>query len=403
MQVDRALVGRVHARARGRRCRAARPSRCRRSRRCRGSPSAARRRRPGSRRSRAGRRCRSGAGAARRRRRAPRRCAASSGPSVASSAGVERALVRGAEHVRGVDLLVLVVEDRRLDGPVEELVGVAAEELVERVLAGDVDREPAAAAPGAAPHLPQRGDRARERDADRGVERADVDAELERVGGDDAEQLALDEPALDLAPLLGRVAGAVGRDPLARARPGPCPRARASANLAISSTALRDFMKTIVRAPCGDELGQQVGRLGERRAPRRELLVGDRRVPHRDRAVVAGRAVLVDDREVVEARSAARRARPGWRSSRWPARSAARCRRRRRPAAAAAARCRRASRTRRGRRAPRRRRRPRGWRRSRAHARWLGRIPTCSMSGLVSTTLARRRIAERCSRGVSPS
>ena len=127
--------------------------------------------------------------------------------------GVERALVRGAQHVRGVDLLVLVVEDRRLHGPVEELVRVAAEELVERVLARDVDRQPAAAAAGAAPHLAQRGDRARERDADRGVERADVDAELERVGGDDAEQLALDEPVLDLAPLLGRVAGAVRRDP----------------------------------------------------------------------------------------------------------------------------------------------------------------------------------------------
>jgi hypothetical protein len=37
------------------------------------------------------------------------------------------------------DLLALVVEDRRLDGPTDELVGVAAEELVERVGAGDVD------------------------------------------------------------------------------------------------------------------------------------------------------------------------------------------------------------------------------------------------------------------------
>ena len=89
-----------------------------------------------------------------------------------------------------MDLLVLVVEDRGLDRPVEELVGVAAEELVERVLAGDVDRQPAAAAPGAAPHLAQRRDRARERHADRRVERADVDPQLERVGGDDAEQLA---------------------------------------------------------------------------------------------------------------------------------------------------------------------------------------------------------------------
>ena len=148
-----------------------------------------------------------------------------------------------------MDLLVLVVEDRRLDRAVEELVGVAAEELVERVLARDVDRQPAAAAPGAAPHLAQRGDRAGERHADRGVERADVDAELERVGGDDAEQLALDEPALELAPLLRRVAGAVGRDPLGELGAARGPRARAARSCAISSTALRDFMNTIVRAP----------------------------------------------------------------------------------------------------------------------------------------------------------
>ena len=132
--------------------------------------------------------------------------------------GVERALVRGAQHVPGVDLLVLVVEDRGLDRAVEELVRVAAEELVQRVLARDVDGEAAAAAAGAAPHLPQARDGAGERDADRRVERADVDAELQRVGGDDAEQLALDEPALQLAPLLGRVAGAVGRDPVRQLR-----------------------------------------------------------------------------------------------------------------------------------------------------------------------------------------
>ena len=83
-----------------------------------------------------------------------------------------------------------VVEDRRLDRAGEELVGVAAEELVERVLAGDVERDPVAAAPRPAPHLPQAGDRAGEGDADRRVELADVDPELERVGGDDREQLA---------------------------------------------------------------------------------------------------------------------------------------------------------------------------------------------------------------------
>ena len=130
----------------------------------------------------------------------------------------QRALVRGAEQVLAVDQRALVVEDRGLDGALQELVGVAAEELVERVLAGDVHGQPAPrrsiGAPGAAPHLAQRGDRAGERDDDRGVERADVDAELERVGRDHGAQLAAHQPALELAALLGGVAGAVGDDEL---------------------------------------------------------------------------------------------------------------------------------------------------------------------------------------------
>ena len=99
-------------------------------------------------------------------------------------------------------------------GRLEELLGVAGEELVERVLAGDVDGQAAAAAAGAAPHLAQARDGAGEGDADRGVELADVDPELERVGRDDAEQLAADQARLDLVALLRGVAGAVGGDAL---------------------------------------------------------------------------------------------------------------------------------------------------------------------------------------------
>ena len=98
---------------------------------------------------------------------------------------------------------------------VEELVGVAAEELVERVVAGHVHREARCCGGPARPHIWRRlRDGARERHADRGVEVADVDAELERVGGHDGQQVALGQPPLDLAPLRRRVAGAVGRDPL---------------------------------------------------------------------------------------------------------------------------------------------------------------------------------------------
>src|SRR5918995_5673619 len=126
----------------------------------------------------------------------------------------ERGLVGGREQVLQLDLLGAMVQDGRLDRPLQELVGMAAEELVESVLARDVDGEPAAAAPGAPPHLPEARDGAGEVDADRGVELADVDPELEGVGGGDREQLARGELRLDLAALLGRVAGPVGGDAL---------------------------------------------------------------------------------------------------------------------------------------------------------------------------------------------
>ena len=119
----------------------------------------------------------------------------------------------------GEDARVRVVEDRRLDPPAEQLVGLAHEVLVERVLGRDEHGEAVAAPAGAAPLLAQRGDRAREADRDHRVEQADVDPELERVGRGDAEQLALGEPPLDLAPLLGRVAGAVGREARVVAEP----------------------------------------------------------------------------------------------------------------------------------------------------------------------------------------
>ena len=199
-----------------------------------------------------------------------------------------------------MDLLVLVVEDRVLDGAVEELVGVAAEELVERVLARHVEREAAPAAAGAAPLLAQAGDRAGERHADRGVEHPDVDAELERVGGDDAEQLAVDELALELAPLLRGVAGAVGGDALGQLRVAEVLE-RELGELRHQLDGLARLHEHDRARLLGDQLGQQVGGLGQHGAAGAELLVGDRRVPHRDRALGDGRAVALDDGEVVEA------------------------------------------------------------------------------------------------------
>ena len=112
----------------------------------------------------------------------------------------------GAQQVLVADLGAQRIDDRGLDRPAQELLGVAREELVERVLAGDVDGEAAAAAPGAPPHLPQAGDGAGNVTQIAASSCADVDPELERIGRDDAEQFAADEPALDLVALRRRVA-----------------------------------------------------------------------------------------------------------------------------------------------------------------------------------------------------
>jgi hypothetical protein len=93
---------------------------------------------------------------------------------------------------------------------------MAHEEAVEAVLRGHENRQPVAPSSRAPPLLAQARDGPREADADRAVEQADVDAELEGVGGDDAEQLARNEVALDPPPLLGGVARAVRREPRSR-------------------------------------------------------------------------------------------------------------------------------------------------------------------------------------------
>src|SRR3954470_23613496 len=78
--------------------------------------------------------------------------AATEDPVVISRA-TERQLERRGHQVARLNTLVLVVEDRGLDRPLEELVRMAAEELVESVIPRDVDREALRAAPGPPPHL----------------------------------------------------------------------------------------------------------------------------------------------------------------------------------------------------------------------------------------------------------
>jgi hypothetical protein len=122
----------------------------------------------------------------------------------------ERQLERGALDVIEQDVQVVGVDERVLGRGVEEVRRVADHELVDGRAARHQHRgRPARPAPGAARALPGGRDGARVARPSPHVERADVDAELERVGRDDRAHGALAQAALDLAPPLRQVAAAI--------------------------------------------------------------------------------------------------------------------------------------------------------------------------------------------------
>ena len=206
---------------------------------------------------------------------------------------VDRRLVGGGEHVPVEHARVRVIEDRRLDPPSEQRVRLAHEVLVERVVGGDEHREAVALPAGASPLLPQAGDGARKAHRDHAVEQADVDAELERVRRGHSEQLAGGEPPLDVAPLRGRVAGAVRREPVLVLAAEPV-EGEAMDELR-RPAALREAQRAKTAL---DELREQAGTLTERAGAEVELLVGHRRVPEHDRSLGPRRRIAGDDRRL---------------------------------------------------------------------------------------------------------
>ena len=108
------------------------------------------------------------------------------------------------------------VEDGGLHRAPEQGRRVVDQVGVHRVVAGDHDHQRPLPASARAPGLlPERRHRPRETGLHHRVEPADVDAQLQGVGGGHSEQIAVVEAALDLAAVLGQVAGAVGLDAVA--------------------------------------------------------------------------------------------------------------------------------------------------------------------------------------------
>ena len=122
---------------------------------------------------------------------------------------------RELEH-RALELIqqyvdVVGIDPAALGRALEEVLRMADDELVDRRRRRDQQRQRGGgAAPRAAGLLPTPRDGAGESGQDRGVQTPDVDAQLQRGGGDHAGQLAGPQAALDGAPLPRQVAAAIG-------------------------------------------------------------------------------------------------------------------------------------------------------------------------------------------------
>ena len=194
-----------------------------------------------------------------------------------------------------MDLLGLVVEDRPLHRPLEELGRVAAEELVERVLARDVHgearccgarRAPTSAAatrpcPGTSRTAPRRGRRCRCRARARRWPRPPA--------GRPPRAAARSRAAARACSRRGRARSA------RRGRRGRPSSSRWRAKRWISSTPRRDFRKQIVRISRSTSAASRFAASPSAEARRPELLVHERRVPHRDLALGARGAVAVHE------------------------------------------------------------------------------------------------------------
>ena len=206
--------------------------------------------------------------------------------------GVDRRLESGGTNVAVEDSRVCAVEDRRLDPALEQSLGLAHEELVEGVLARHEHRKAGAPPPCPSPALPEARDRPGEADRQRAVERPDVDAQLERIGGRHAEELALDEPALDLPPLGRRVPGAIGREAPGELR-------HALAREAVDELGRLPGLREADRPKAvGDELGEDPGAVAERARSDAELGVEERGVPEEDGALCLRCRVGIHDGRV---------------------------------------------------------------------------------------------------------
>ena len=207
----------------------------------------------------------------------------------------ERQLECRALHVIEQDVEVVRIDQRVLGRRVEEVGRVTDDELVDRRAAGHEHRRrarrPAACPPGA---LPGRRNRARISGQHRHIQRTDVDAELQGVGGNDSPNEPLAKAALDLTTTVRQVAAAISADDVRGTR-RPVERILQIRRQDLHrETTLReeDQLQVVL-----EELERDPSGFREIRTANPELRVDDRRVDEEKELLPARRAAPLHERE----------------------------------------------------------------------------------------------------------
>ena len=194
------------------------------------------------------------------------------------------------------NLQVVRIDVGVLGRALEEVLRMLDDVLIERRRGRDEHADRGIApAPGAARALPSGGEGTRVAGEHHGIERADVDAEFQCVGRNDAEDLSVPQLPLDFPPLSGQVAAAVPANGRFAAR------LPAERFLQVARENLRG-QAVVGEDECLSTALQKrlrhASRFVDVAPPDAELLVHHRRVVEDEIPLSAGRAILVDQREL---------------------------------------------------------------------------------------------------------
>ncbi len=126
-------------------------------------------------------------------------------PGVAEGLALSKGELKGGRlQMRAEHQQVVRVDETPLRRRLQQVLGVAQQELVEGRVGGDEDAQGGGLPPpGPAQLLPGAGQGARIADQHRCVEAANVDAQLQGVGGDDRADASAPQSRLDGPPLEG--------------------------------------------------------------------------------------------------------------------------------------------------------------------------------------------------------